>query len=70
MQCVPYHHFSVSYFHPQTQVAVTKKQIQTILRFIIGTVIKQTLLHKKALLGKNTIMYSALFLVKSMGEMY
>ena len=37
-------------------------------RFIIGTVIKQTLLHKEALLGKNKIMYSALFLVKSMGE--
>ena len=30
-------------------------------RFIIGTVIKQTLLHKEALLGKNKIMYSALF---------
>ncbi len=30
-------------------------------RFIIGTVIKQTLVHKEALLGKNKIMYSALF---------
>ena len=30
-------------------------------RFIIQTVIKQTLLHKEALLGKNKIMYSALF---------
>ena len=29
-------------------------------RFIIGTVIKQTLSHKEAL-GKNKIMYSALF---------
>ena len=27
-------------------------------RFIIGTVIKQTLVHKEALLGKNKIMYS------------
>ena len=30
-------------------------------RFIIGTVIKQTLLHIEALHGKNKIMYSALF---------
>ena len=30
-------------------------------RFIIGTVIKQTLLHIEALRGKNKIMYSALF---------
>ena len=30
-------------------------------RFIIGTVIKQTLLRKEALLGKKKIMYSALF---------
>ena len=30
-------------------------------RFIIQTVIKQTLLRKEALLGKNKIMYSALF---------
>ena len=30
-------------------------------RFIIGTVIKQSLVHKEALLGKNKIMYSALF---------
>ena len=30
-------------------------------RFIIQTVIKQTLLHKEALLGKNKIMYSAFF---------
>ena len=29
--------------------------------FIIQTVIKQTLSHKEALLGKNKIMYSALF---------
>ena len=33
------------------------------------TVIKQTLLHKEALLGKIKVMYSALFLIKSMGEM-
>ena len=31
-------------------------------RLIIGTVIEQTLLHKEALLGKNKIFYSALFL--------
>ena len=30
-------------------------------RFMIQTVIKQTLLHKEALLGKNKIIYSALF---------
>ena len=29
--CIPYHHFSVFSFHLQTQVAVMKKQIQTIL---------------------------------------
>ena len=39
-------------------------------RFIIQTVIQQIFLHKEALLGKNKIMYSAFFLVKSMGEMY
>ena len=37
-------------------------------RFIIGTVIKQNLLHKEALLGKNKIFSP--FLVKCMGEMY
>ena len=30
-QRVPYHYFSVFYFHLQTQVTVTKKQIQTVL---------------------------------------
>ena len=30
-------------------------------RFIIQTVVKQILLHKEVLLGKNKIMYSALF---------
>ena len=38
-------------------------------RFIIATVIKQTLLQKEALLGKNKIMYSGL-LAKSMREMF
>ena len=34
-QCVLYHHFSVFYVHVQTQVAVTKNQIQTILPHIL-----------------------------------
>ena len=39
-------------------------------RFIIQTVIIQTWLYKEALLDKNKTMYSALFLIKSMEEMY
>ena len=34
-QLVPYHHFSVFYFHLQSQVAVTKKKkIQTVLHVV------------------------------------
>ena len=34
-QLVPYHHFSVFYFHLQSQVAVKKKQIQTVLPHLL-----------------------------------
>ena len=37
-------------------------------RFIMQTVIKQTLLHKEALLGKIKVMYSALFFNKIYGR--